>query len=149
MIEYRKGSLLKAKGLLAHACNAEGTWGAGIALQFQKRFPKAYKEYLEWCQKLKYELVGSYLKLKENEDITVVCLFTSGTYGKNLPQPEIILANTKKAVDALLATIPYKGIINSNKFNSGLFNVHWDKTEDILKACLSKRPDVTWVVWEL
>jgi ADP-ribose 1''-phosphate phosphatase len=35
--------------LLVHACNCIGSWGAGIAYQFKKRYPIAYDIYHKHC----------------------------------------------------------------------------------------------------
>lgn len=148
MVSYKTGNLLAAKGLILHATNAEGAWGAGIALNIKSRFPKSYEEYLYWCNKYSYDLVGSYVKLQPEYNNQIICLFTSGTYGARLPSMEIILANTNKAVTALIASMPYNSVINSNMFNSGLFKVPWDKTEAIINACLKARPDIQWVVYK-
>lgn len=149
-ISYRKGSVFKAGpgAILAHACNAQGSWGAGVALQFKKKFPKAFEDYKKWCEKDPEVLVGSYLKLKE-ETNTVVCLFTSAGYGDRKDTPEDILKNTETAVRDFIMTVPYKGVVHSPKINAGLFNVPWNKTEAIIKSCLNNRPDVQWVVWEI
>lgn len=147
---YRKGSLFKAaepNAVLAHACNASGAWGAGIAKQFATKYPKALKEYKDWCEKNPEELVGSYLKLRDNE-VVIACLFTSAGYGDQKDDEETILKNTHKAIQAFLCSIPYRGVVNSPKINSGLFKIPWKRTEEVIKACLLDRPDVTWVVWE-
>jgi ADP-ribose 1''-phosphate phosphatase len=147
---YRRANLFKAAepgAILLHACNASGSWGAGIALQFKKRFPNAYKEYSNWCQKGPEELVGSYLKFKD-KDVTIVCLFTSAGYGDKKDSEETIVKNTLKSVKAFIHSLPYRAVVNSPKINSGLFNVPWATTEKIIKHCLLDRTDVTWVVYE-
>lgn len=35
-----------ANTLIVHACNCQGSWGAGIAKAFKDRYPKAYMEYV-------------------------------------------------------------------------------------------------------
>ena len=147
MVTYKTGNLLAAKGVILHDCNAEGSWGAGISLNLKSRFPKSYIEYQYWCEKFGYDLVGSYMKLQPEYDNQIICLFTSGTYGDKLPAMEIILANTFKAITALLASMPYNSTINSNMFNSGLFKVPWEKTEAIINTCLKARPDVKWFIY--
>ena len=148
MLKYKTGNLLTAKGKILHACNAEGVWGSGIALSIKKQYPKSFIEYQYWCEKQGYDLVGSYIKLQPEKDTQVICLFTSGTYGARLPSMEIILANTRKGIIALLASMPYKSTINSNMFNSGLFKVPWEKTENIINTCLEVRPDIEWIVYK-
>ena len=148
-IVYKKGNLFKAAvpgAILVHACNASGAWGAGIALQFKNKYPKAYEQYKVWCDKGPDELVGSYLKLKD-DDITIGCLFTSAGYGDLKDSEEIIVKQTFTAIKNFLHSLPYKAVVNSPKINSGLFKIPWATTEKIIKHCLLGRPDVTWVVY--
>jgi ADP-ribose 1''-phosphate phosphatase len=148
---YRKANLFKAAepgAILLHSCNASGAWGAGIALQFKKKYPQAFKEYATWCEKGPEELVGSYLKFKDQE-VTIACLFTSAGYGDKKDSEELIVKNTKNAIIAFLHSLPYRAVVNSPKINAGLFNIPWETTEKIIKHCLLDRPDVTWVVYEV
>jgi O-acetyl-ADP-ribose deacetylase (regulator of RNase III) len=56
---YKPGSIFQAKGILAHACNCQGTWGAGIALEFKTRFPIAFKAYRAECLRDGVNLMSS------------------------------------------------------------------------------------------
>jgi ADP-ribose 1''-phosphate phosphatase len=148
---YRKANLFKAAepgAILLHSCNASGAWGAGIALQFKKKYPQAYKEYSTWCEKGPEELVGSYLKFKDKE-VTIACLFTSAGYGDKKDSEELIVKNTQKSIIAFLHSLPYRAVVNSPKINAGLFKIPWSTTEKIIKHCLLDRPDITWVVYEI
>jgi len=148
---HRKGNLFKAAkpgAILLHSCNASGAWGAGIALQFKKRYPEAYRQYVDWCQKGPDELVGSYLKL-EDKQVTIACLFTSAGYGDKKDSEELIVKNTKNAVQSFLHSLPYKSVVHSPKINSGLFKIPWSLTERIIKHCLLDRPDIQWITYSL
>lgn len=50
-IEHRVGDLFAQPDLkaLAHGCNCAGAMGAGIAVQFKKRWPAMYEEYKRRC----------------------------------------------------------------------------------------------------
>jgi O-acetyl-ADP-ribose deacetylase (regulator of RNase III) len=50
-IEHRTGDLFEQPDLraLAHGCNCAGAMGAGIAVQFKKRWPAMYEEYRQRC----------------------------------------------------------------------------------------------------
>lgn len=147
---YRKGSLFNAASngaVLTHACNASGVWGAGIAKKFAIKYPIAFNEYKNWCEKDPNILVGSYLKIKDS-NITITCLFTSAGYGDTKDSEQTILENTEKSIKALLHSMPYRSVINSPRINAGLFKVPWEKTEKIIKACLLDRPDIMWIIWE-
>jgi len=50
-VEHRTGDLFAQPDLtaLAHGCNCAGAMGAGIAVQFKKRWPAMYAEYKRRC----------------------------------------------------------------------------------------------------
>jgi O-acetyl-ADP-ribose deacetylase (regulator of RNase III) len=102
-IIYKNGDLFtsKADGY-AHGCNAIGVMGAGIAVQFKKRFPDMFEEYrirclnkslglgsvFQWCAndgKMIYNLItqarpGPCAKL---EDVDVALLTMARIIGYN------------------------------------------------------------------
>jgi len=148
-LTYKRGDLFKAAkpgAVLVHACNASGVWGAGIALQFKKKYPDAFNQYKSWCDKDPEELVGSYLKLKDKE-VTITCLFTSAGYGERKDTEELIVKQTTSSIKNFLHSLPYKTVVNSPKINAGLFRIPWATTEKIIKHCLLDRPDIEWVVY--
>jgi ADP-ribose 1''-phosphate phosphatase len=126
----------------AHACNCLGQWGSGIAKEFAQRYPVSYKEYRDHCKRLGDNLLGSSFITSEK----VVCLFTSLGYASTVDAPFKILAATRRAVNHLLMTVPDYTTIYSNKFNSGLFRVPWENTEDVLTTVLNEYPNRKWVV---
>lgn len=152
MITYRKGSLFDApeEVYLAHACNAQGAWGSGIAKQFYDRFPEDYDEYHEWCQT--FNRTGSTL-ITWNK---IVCLVTSEYYGSRKDSEEEILFNTQAALIDMLEQLEdrqqYDAEIHMPKINAGLFGVPWEKTEEVIRRTISIFPnmkDLKVVVWEL
>ncbi|GAA0610887.1 hypothetical protein GCM10009547_11160 [Sporichthya brevicatena] len=50
-IQERVGDLFDARGFgaLAHGCNCAGAMGAGIAVEFRRRWPQMYEEYKHRC----------------------------------------------------------------------------------------------------
>jgi ADP-ribose 1''-phosphate phosphatase len=99
---YVTGDLFAAPqgSILVHACNTVGSWGAGIALAFRSKYPKAFQQYAAHC-KDNDDLIGScFLIPGEMHDIA--CLFTSRAYGKRKDTPEEILDATRTAVRDLL-----------------------------------------------
>lgn len=157
-IEYRKGNLFSApKGvMLLHACNCQGRWGSGIALQFYHRFPQAYLAYNKHClaklprdRNERSPLVGSHLVVEE-KGYGIGCLFTSNAYAQRVDPPNLIVESTARALKSLFAdprAISKYPEIHSPKINSNLFRVPWDKTEAVIREHLPK--DVRWIVWEL
>lgn len=151
MITYKKMNLFDAPtgSILVHAVNAKGVWGSGIAAEFRKRFPEAHRKYSNYCKN--FGGLASYLVLRE-KNYFIGCLITSSNFGQNVDNEDEILVNTTIALDKMLSNEHWKFYgtrqIYSNKFNSGLFNVPWEKTEKILKV-LTGRYQVEWIVCEL
>ena len=148
MIIHKKGSLFDApKGsILVHACNARGVWGSGIAVEFKKRFPESFDFYKEFCDEEGKRLLGITILCPVENDYTVGCMITSDGYGKFKDPKEKILENT---YTALLCVLAENRPIHSNLFNSGLFGVPWNETENKLKEAIRnmeyKKP---WTVWD-
>lgn len=153
MVVYNKGSLFDApSGVLAHACNAMGVWGSGIAVEFKKRFPESFKEYQEWCTTGEFyggDPRGFTLLTTYENNYNIGCMVTSLGYGAAKDSKESILRYSEYAIDHLLSQLSSYGIneVNSNKFNSGYFNVPWEETEELLKDVLKAYPEITWNIW--
>lgn len=146
--------------VLVHACNTQGSWGAGIAKEFRKRYPEAFRVYEEHC------LVSHHPKKDPVPTSTcflippietkvgarrhwIACLFTSAKFGGNKESQERILANTVPAFRDLLAQLHHhsrEGIgpavqeIRMCRINSGLFSVKWHHTKIVLQAVLASDP---------
>lgn len=154
MLQYKRGDLFTATGdnlVFVHACNCQGSWNAGIAVQFKARFPIAHKDYRDLCHKHDIRLLGMgiYHKRADSTEPAVASLFTSNDYGKRKDPPSKILSNTKRSVACLLSVLPKDTHVCSPKINAGLFAVPWEDTEKVILQCLKLRPDVTWTVYEL
>lgn len=50
-VTEHQGDLFAAEGLdaLGHGCNCKGVMGAGIAVQFKKRYPNMFQKYRTMC----------------------------------------------------------------------------------------------------
>ena len=150
---YKKGSLFESDAThLVHACNCQGAWGGvgGIAGEFKKLYPKAYKIYAEVCNLT--EPLGSSIVIADHKRI--VCLFTSQGYGNRKDSVGQIVESTKKALHDFFQKLQHKKEthfkIASPKFNAGLFDVPWEITEDILARNLAmSKKQITWEIWEL
>lgn len=130
-----KGDLFDApKGsIIIHACNCKGVWGSGIAKKFAQRFPKAREVYALECAKKGPALIGTCLLIPAG-DYIIGCLFTSKSYGSFVDKPSKILENTEKALTDLIRQNVDNKALHTCKINSGLFNVPWNKTKNLLKA---------------
>jgi ADP-ribose 1''-phosphate phosphatase len=149
MIIHKKGSLFDTPegSWLVHACNAQGVWGSGIAKEFKDRFKDSFREYYRFCfqHDPRSGAVGRSYLTAEN----VGCLITSYDYGNAVDSPEKILDATQRALADFFRAYVFDDrpwTIYSCRFNSGLFNVPWEKTETILDGFLQHYPNITWVV---
>nr|POE51833.1 adp-ribose 1''-phosphate phosphatase [Quercus suber] len=134
--------------VLIHACNCEGSWGAGIALAFRKRYPAAFTQYTDHCASHKYTLLGKAFLIPpdplavETKRHFVGCLFTSKSKGKKVDPPVKILASTGAAMRDLMSQMRDWNDGHSDakvaevrmcKINSGLFRVPWEQTKSELE----------------
>ncbi|KAF2672424.1 hypothetical protein BT63DRAFT_362830, partial [Microthyrium microscopicum] len=137
--------------ILMHACNCQGDWGGGIALAFKKIYPNAYQFQRDYClrfvsAKTSQQLVGTALLIPPMDSGNkhfIGCLFTSHRYGRAKDSPEKILESTKPAVEAMFTVInkwnerhePEEQCqyMYMCKINSGLFNVPWESTQEIIE----------------
>ena len=147
-VEERVGDIFDApnNSVLIHACNCEGSWGAGIAAAFKKHYPKAFQKYRAHCNESSVnELRGTAFLIEPCEDDDesrkhfVGCLFTSGGKGRTKDKPNVILERTGPTMRDLLRQIGNVGggdeiaEVRMCRINSGLFNVPWNKSKAILE----------------
>jgi len=150
--QLKNGNLFveaRSNAILTHACNAQGRWGRGIALNFKKLYPSAYKQYQDFCgEPATKQICGR--TFIANSTSPIGCMITSWHWSPHDPQ-ETILANTLKAAIDLIeqTTEKYPGYeIHSCKINAGLFGVPWALTESAIKKALAETGNkVDWVVW--
>ena len=87
--------------VLVHACNTLGSWGAGIATIFKRKYPAAYEVYHNECVEKGASLLGTCLLIPAG-DKDIACLFTSRKYGRQTDPRDMILRSTRSAVRDLL-----------------------------------------------
>jgi O-acetyl-ADP-ribose deacetylase (regulator of RNase III) len=111
-LTYITGDIFAAPSntILIHACNTLGSWGAGIALAFQSKYPDAFEVYKSHCKAHSNdELIGSCLVIRGKAvpeggmGHDIACLFTSRAYGRRKDTQENILNATRTAVKDLLS----------------------------------------------
>jgi ADP-ribose 1''-phosphate phosphatase len=159
MVTHQKISLFDApKGsIIVHACNSQGVWGSGIAKEFKERYPHSYHQYHMFCKGKETTPrktacgLGQLSFHSTNEDHWVGWIVTSHNYGDKKDSSEQIKANTALALRDLCHDIYVSHAgesidVYSNKFNSGLFGVHWEDSELILNTVLRDYPRINWIV---
>lgn len=166
LVTETEGDIFDAhsSAVVVHACNCQGSWGAGIAKAFRKNYPKAYPIYADHCTKHGSSLLGTALLIPSQAARypAIGCLFTSRGKGRTKDTPSTILDATRTSMEDLLMQIDAcnkksksddfyarsgresKHVENSYakeisefricKINSGLFAVPWEDTKKILEA---------------
>lgn len=155
-LEHRTMDLFDAPqdAVLAHACNARGIWGTGVALGFIRRFPDAYTQYQSYCRKVLVQSRAG-VSLVVNDRTSgreIACMITSVDYGANRDSEETILDQTRRAIISLELDLQAfdRGLraggystheeVYLPRINSGMFGVPWEKTEAILQELVGKLP---------
>ncbi|ORY16902.1 hypothetical protein BCR34DRAFT_454008, partial [Clohesyomyces aquaticus] len=153
-LTYHTGDIFSAppNTLLIHACNTQGSWGAGIAAAFRQRYPSAYRHYRSHCLSHHNPSTnpvprGSFLLIPPCETNPrapkhwIGCLFTSANYGRAKDAPDVILGNTGPSVRGLLEEVGRKesegveiGEVRMCKINSARFGVEWSRTVGVLEG---------------
>lgn len=147
-LKYHTGNLFSAgrNTVLVHACNTQGSWGAGIAKAFKEQYPEAYTIYHNFCvkqhnPKINSVPTGTALLISPvdegDQKHWIGCLFTSAKYGRAKDKAEVIVQNTGSAMAMLLELVKNAEDIDSVrmcKINSGKFGVAWERTEKMLQS---------------
>lgn len=154
------GDIFKAPPatLLLHACNTQGLWGAGIALAFRKKYPKAFQIYRQYCTRTHNVSsspvpTGSALLIPpvDGPGHWIGCLFTSARVGRRRDSEAAILQNTVLALGGLLQLVHEVeqgvygvfaspadsgtiGGVRMCRINSGKFGVPWEKTREVMES---------------
>lgn len=158
-LTHHTGSLFTAPKhtVLIHACNTQGSWGAGIASTFKATYPNAYTIYRSFCTKEHNPKTspvptGTALLISPVDHVSnsgdddddgegvgkqhwIGCLFTSAKYGRAKDKKDVIVENTKAAMEMLLRLLEKADGVQGMrmcKINSGKFGVEWERTEKVL-----------------
>ncbi|KAK6509143.1 ADP-ribose 1''-phosphate phosphatase [Arthrobotrys musiformis] len=145
-----------ANSVLIHACNCQGSWGAGIALTMKRFYPRAYVVYRNHCDSNAADsaaLLGTALLIPpqpgDRNSHWITCLFTSQYYGRRVDAPDRILEHTASSFEHFLkllgdterggdADLGTAGEVHTCKINSGRFGVPWERTGRVLEDALER-----------
>lgn len=146
IITDRVGDIFDAPdgAVIIHACNCQGSWGAGIAAAFKQRYPKAFDNNVQHCKmNTPNSLWGTALLIPPMEvkgpRHYVGCVFTSRRYGRGKDSPAQILAKTGPAMEELVEMMRKATVkesiteIRICQINSGLFSVPWEKSKRVIE----------------
>lgn len=146
-VEYRTGDLFSSDtDALAHGCNCQGVMGAGIAVQFRKRYPEMFKEYQNRCRTYQFYLHSVYPY--EAPDGRVIYNLGTQVY----PGPHADLFAIKCCME-IMVTYPTKKdqVIRSialPRIGCGLGGLNWMDVKKVIEQVGSKT-DIDLVVYSL
>lgn len=146
MIYYiEKGDIFSIAGVwsYAHGCNCAGAMGKGIALEFKKRYPEMYKQYVALCHSGQFSL----------GDVFDYCINNSHVYNlatqRNWWTHADIESIHKSLIKMLeLARSEKVKSIAMPAIGSGLGGLEWASVKQILNTVASEYPEIALYVVE-
>jgi O-acetyl-ADP-ribose deacetylase (regulator of RNase III) len=128
---FTEGDLFTDEGTRAwgHGCNCAGAMGAGIAVEFKRRFPRMFEEYRERCADGRFGL-GDVFVWSEG-DMTVYNLGTQAHWRKKAQLPAL-----SKAVARMVKLAEQGGVrrIALPRIGAGLGGLDWPKVRAVVEA---------------
>jgi len=142
--EFTKGDLFQQAGLLAygHGCNCAGGMGAGIAIEFKRRWPRMFEEYTARCLDGRFGL-GDVFPWTEGEH-TIFNLGTQEHWKKKAQIPALVRSLEKMCELASHAGIARVGL---PRIGAGLGGLDWTRVKKVLTE-VGEKTDVTLLVFE-
>lgn len=141
---FTKGDIFSTDGLTAfgHGCNCAGSMGAGIAIEFKKRWPRMFDEYAARCADGRFGL-GDVFPWTEGE-ITVYNLGTQAHWKKKAQLPALATSLKKMVELASHAGIKRIGL---PRIGAGLGGLDWMRVKRVMTD-VGKETKVTMLVFE-
>ena len=134
-VRYVRGDLFYSRAqTLAHGVNCRGRMGAGIALEFRRRYPVMFKEYQQRCKDGRLR-PGEYFLWRSAED-WILNLATQDTLGG------ATLDIVRRALEALAAHYEAEGItsVAMPRIGAGLGGLEWHEVKALINDVLSDLP---------
>lgn len=144
-IEHRKGNLFESDApALAHGCNCIGVMGAGIALQFQQRYPVMYSHYRELCKNNQFK-PGNCFPYKTNDGRWVYNLAS-----QDKPGPRALCTWIRTALQTAIQHAEENGVtaIAMPRIGSGLGGLDWRVVEEQIDL-VAQKTSVKLIVYSL
>lgn len=142
----QEGNLFAAVDLeaLAHGCNCAGAMGAGIAVEFKRRWPQMFAEYRRRCKAGAFQPGDSFAWLADDGKV-VYNLGTQKTW-----RTRATLEAIEAAVSLMLADAERRGIhsVGMPRVGAGLGGLAWERVREVLEGLSSQTP-VSLVVYSL
>ncbi len=128
-VRFIKGDIFATDGLraYAHGCNCAGAMGAGIAIEFKRRWPRMFDEYAARCADGRFRL-GDVFVWSEGEH-TIFNLGTQEHWRKKAQIPALTRSLAKMLELAAHAGIDTVGL---PRIGAGLGGLDWVRVKKVL-----------------
>ena len=132
-VTYVEGDIFATEGIkaYAHGCNCAGAMGAGIAVEFKRRWPAMYHEYQRLCR-TGYFKPGSVYRYSDAEGTVIYNLGTQAHW-KTGATPAYI----ESSLEAMLSVAQEKGDtpeIVMPQIGAGLGGLPWARVKGIIDS---------------
>src|SRR5579871_1100630 len=142
-VTWTKGDLFASDlEAVAHGCNCVGAMGAGIAVEFRRRWPKMYQEYRDRCKAGKFNPGGVYMYATK----TGLFIFNLAT------QPDLGGATIEAISDSLQEMVKMAKVfgvaqIGMPAIGAGLGGLDWAEVKEVIQRVGDSTP-IELVVFE-
>jgi|SRR5882672_770761 len=141
---FTRGDIFASEDIraYAHGCNCAGAMGAGIAIEFKRRWPRMYAEYAARCADGRFGL-GDVFVWSEGER-TIYSLGTQEHWRKKAQIPALT-----KALAKMLDLATHAGIerVGLPRIGAGLGGLDWTRVKKVITEA-GAETKVTMVVFE-
>ena len=141
---FTRGNIFASEDIraYAHGCNCAGAMGAGIAIEFKRRWPRMYAEYAARCADGRFGL-GDVFEWSEGEH-TIYSLGTQEHWRKKAQIPALT-----KALAKMLDLATHAGIerVGLPRIGAGLGGLDWTRVKKVITEA-GAETKVTMVVFE-
>ena len=141
---FTKGDLFATDDVRAygHGCNCAGAMGAGIAIEFKRRYPRMFDEYAARCADGRFGLGDVFMWTEGNE--TVFNLGTQEHWRKKAQIPALA-----KSLRKMVELASHAGIerVALPRIGAGLGGLDWMRVKRVLEE-VGAETKVTLVVFE-
>ena len=153
MLKHEDGNLFEAnfdRIVLVSTFPGNGKWEKGIAEDFAKHFPNAYKKYRQEC--LRDPSVGrSFIVVDDHKKVPIGCLITGFNASKKRTDPiQKVIKSTERAARQFLTQMQKdypNHIVYSSELND-VFGEPVTQSEEIVKNVIrNSKGDQPWVIW--
>jgi O-acetyl-ADP-ribose deacetylase (regulator of RNase III) len=141
---FTKGDIFAAPEIraYAHGCNCAGAMGAGIAIEFKRRWPRMFEEYAARCADRRFG-IGDVFVWSEGEH-TIFNLATQEHWRKKAQIPALAKSLTKMLELASHAGIERVGV---PRIGAGLGGLDWARVKKVMLETAAETK-VTMLVFE-